>query len=267
MAKTPLWRYPVLSLVQQKALLSLAYELSELWADQLKSPLNLFRRSRAWLWVLAGTIALLMGWQLLLAIGVGVLSMVLYRMQAQPVLFLCSSLHPFLKGPHRQVILPGAIGGIAVVGTYLATSVWIEAKHPWIAVGTILQGFSIFLVLVLLVWQTLNQRADLEDTQIDQWVINLTHSDPLKRLIAVRQLSQWGQGPQANSARKSVVAEYFQLMLRQEPEAMIQNAILEGLQVLESSRQLNPPASPLLLPNIQQAKGTEPSFLKGAERL
>jgi len=248
-------------LAQQKALWSVAYELSELWADQLQSPLNFCRRSRSWLWLLAGAIALLLGWQLLLAIGVGVLSVVLYRRQARPLLFLCSSLYPCLQGPHRQVILSGAIGGIAVVGTYLATSVWIEAKHPWIAVGTILQGFGIFLVLVLLVWQTLNRRADLGETQSDQWVIHLTHSDPLKRLIAVRQLSQWGEGTRVNSARKAVVTEYFQLMLRQEPETVIQSAILEGLQVLERSRQLNPSASPLLLPNIQQAKSTESSFL------
>lgn len=262
MAKTSLWRYPCLSLVQQKALLSLAYQLSELWADQLKPPLNRFRRSRIWLWVLAGAIALLMGWQLLLAIGVGVVSMRLYRMQEQPVLLLWFSLHQFLRGPYRQAVLTAAIGGIATVSTYLATSVWIEAKNPWMAVGTILQGLGIFLVLVLLVWQTLNRRADLADTKFDQLVINLTQSDPLKRLIAVRQLSQWGQGPQVDSTRKAVVAEYFQLMLRQESETVIQNAILEGLQVVESSQKLNSAVSPLLLPNLKQARGTQPTSSK-----
>jgi len=261
-AKTRLWQYPVLSSVQQKALLSLAYQLSELWADQLKSARSPWRRSRGWLWLLAGAIALLIGWQLLLAIAIGALSVLLYRMPERSLLLLGSRLHQFLREPHRQVILTAAIGGIAAFSTYLAVSVWIEVKNPWVAAGTILQGCGILLILVLLVWQILSCQADLASTRFDQLVNNLTQSDPLKRLIAVRQLSQWGHGPEADSDRKSLVTEYFQLMLRQESETVIQNAILEGLQVIEGSQKLNPVVSPLLLPTIQQAKGTESAFLK-----
>ncbi|NJL68277.1 MAG: hypothetical protein HC894_19150 [Microcoleus sp. SM1_3_4] len=74
----------------------------------------------------------------------------------------------------------------------------------------------------------------------------MTDTDPVKRLIAVRQITDLVANPEfgkLNSLKSSIVtdsiAECFRLMLSREPEAFVRNALLEGLQTLESLPKLS----------------------------
>jgi hypothetical protein len=90
-------------------------------------------------------------------------------------------------------------------------------------------------VLGLCLWQLLKQdKQRLNPTQIDYWINHLTALDPLKRLIAIRQINHFVESTYLNSQRTQELREYFQLLLQQESEPTIQNVITEGLEILNT---------------------------------
>lgn len=225
----PSWQFPVLSLAQRN-LLSFACELSELQIGRKRFPLKALRKQN-WLFVLGGAIALWQ-WQLLLAAGIGLLSTGLtYRIQQRRWQPPWASIRQFWDGANRRLSLAMIAGGVATLGAYLAIKVWIDFKNPWIAVGAILQGCGTLAVLILLIWQMAERHSSSADLQFNRLVIDLTYVDPLKRLIAVRQLTQFAQA-QPDKTRNMMIAEYFQVMLSRELEVVVQNAILDGLEVV-----------------------------------
>ena len=253
MAKAPSWKYPVLRLIKQD-LLSFACELSELRGS--KRFLLKALRKRNLLFFLGGAIALWQ-WQLLLAAGIGLLSTgLIYKIQQRGWQLPWASIRRLWDSANRQLILAVTAGGVTTLGAYLAIEVWIDSKNPWIATGAILQGCGTLAVLILLIWQMAERHSSSSDLQFNQLVLDLTHSDPLKRLIAVRQLTQSAQA-RPDKTRNMMIAEYFQLMLSRELEVVVQNAILDGLEVVGAS-QLNSADSPAWLINPAKAK-TVPS--------
>jgi hypothetical protein len=61
-------------------------------------------------------------------------------------------------------------------------------------------------------------------------LLDITDTDPLKRLIAVRQLHEIIIV--AKPGQQSHIAEYFRIMLSREPDEMIREALLEGLAMI-----------------------------------
>lgn len=192
-----------------------------------------------WLW----------NWKLLLASGTAVGTMMLvYSMQEWNWQQFWSEIRKFSASPNWRLALAVISGGIAAVSTYMAFSIWVDSDSRWIAVGAILQGLGTLLILILLVWQIIAFYGDREDEYIEQLLIQLTDSHPLKRLIAVRRLDKVVRSGHVNPAVKKSVAQHFGLLLSQESETVIQEAVLDCLQTLEKLPKLSPPKVKKIVP-------------------
>jgi hypothetical protein len=195
-----------------------------------------FKPQIAHLWGTTIALALLIwNWQLVLAlvIGAGVLVSVYLAQQGQWQI-------PKIQwqqwtGANRSLTLAIATGTIATLSTYITTHIWLEADQSWLAIGIILQGFGTLSILLFLTWQTLNRQAEKSN---DAQLASLSDADPLKRLIAVRQITQQAQ-QNAAPLPAAQIADCFRLILNRETEPSVCSALLEGLQVLGEGRQIH----------------------------
>jgi hypothetical protein len=177
---------------------------------------------------------LLWNWKLLLALSVGIGVMLLvYSMQKWDWQLRWSEIQKFLWGPNRRLALAVASGGIATVSTYLAAAIWVDSNSPWIAAGAILQGLGTLLTLILLVWQIVGFYGNRDEDSFDRLLVNLTESDPLKRLIALRQLTKIITRKQVDAAVQQDVVQCLHLLLSSEEEAVVREAAFESLQALD----------------------------------
>jgi len=76
------------------------------------------------------------------------------------------------------------------------------------------------LIISLLGWQIWDKGSKQND--FDSYLVDLTNSDPLKRLIAIRQLA----GLQ-NSTHP--LQDYYKIMLSREKDPLVKKALLEAL--------------------------------------
>lgn len=216
-----------------------------------------FSRSKGWFFAFA--VAVWGAWhgRLLVSTGLGVAVMVLiYRMQSWNWPALKAEFGPLFQGSNRQLAMAAGGGGLATVSAYLAISLWVEAENPWLASGMILQTVIGATVLMLLLMQATRTPPSLEEMRFPQLLADLTETDPLKRLIAVRQITRFVVSPLFDSVTtgqtdalpvmtRPQVAECFRLMLGRETETAVRNALLDGLQVLDNLPQLGQGTPPI----------------------
>lgn len=213
--------------------------------------------SGVWLVIGAGAIAFLY-WngRLFVATGTGIGVMVLVYLlhDWQPTINL-KALKKTLAGWNQPFLVATGAGAIATFTTYLAASVWADADSQWIASGAILQSMGTLAVLLLLITQMLNRQARKEQVPYHKFVSDLVHDDPLRRLIAVRQLTEAVStlddvsDRRIGHSRKPLrheIADYFRLMLSREDEPIVRDAIYDGLQTLDIVYQLKQATEPLL---------------------
>jgi hypothetical protein len=161
--------------------------------------------------------------------------MLVYLMQGWNWQLYWSRWWRFWQGS-RQLALAVGSGGIAALSTYIAASIWVDSENPWLAVGSILQGFGTLLTLLLLVWHIMQQQKEGDPDKFDQFLADLTDADPLKRLIAVRQLTPLANHSRCHqSKRQQQLLEYFLLMLSQEKEPVIRKAVLDSIQQCQTN--------------------------------
>ncbi|MBD2125837.1 hypothetical protein NDI39_13785 [Microcoleus sp. ZQ-A2] len=205
-------------------------------------------------WVVGLTLVVAMlfwHWKLLLATSIGALVMLLvYRMQEWDWQRYWSSLSQFLRGYNQPLTRAVGSGAMATLSTYMIISIWVDSDSPWIAASTIVQILGNLTILTLVVWQTLNRPASQNVVNLDQMLSGLTDANPVKRLVAVQQLTQWGTDPFLHPSERCVVADCFRLMLTHEQEAVIRGAVLDGLQVLDNNRMLGKGTQPLQVPMV-----------------
>ncbi|PSB16307.1 hypothetical protein C7B65_22030 [Phormidesmis priestleyi ULC007] len=223
--------------------------------DRRLKPLALRRWSASggWLLVTGGTIGLLF-WngRLVLATGAGVAVMMLvYLMQDGNWKAPWSEMEKFLQGWNQTFLLAAASGCAATFGIYLAASLWAEVNSPWIATGMLLQQTTTIAALGLLIWQMVNRQESRPTTRLNQILDDLTNSDPLKRLIAVRRITNAIE-QQSDRVQKRQMADYLRVMLSREEDTIVRDAVLEGLQALDITRSLTaskvePIATPIAL--------------------
>ena len=219
-------------------------------------PIQLQGRSN-WLLLLLAIVAMLVwNWKLLLATGMGVGIMLgIYLLQEQEWQVYWLKLRQFFNGTNRKLTLAVISGGIAALCTYMAASIWVDAQSHWLATGAIIQGFGILLTLILLVWQIITRYGDKEESRYDRILSNLTQPDSLQRLIAVRKLTRLVKNPRFHQTYGPQVSEYFRLMLTNEKEEVVREAILDGLQVWDNKQLQEKSPQPLQIPvNFKPAK-------------
>lgn len=203
---------------------------------------------------------LLWNWKLLLAllIGIGVMLSV-YSMQKWDWQKRWSQMQEFVNAPNRQLILAVSSGGIATFTTYIAAAIWFDSNSPWIAAGVIFQGLGTLLTLILLVSQIVNFYGIRQEDQCDRLLDNLTQTDPLKRLVAVRQLTKLVSRKRVDAGIKQNVIECLQLLLTQEKEGVIREAAFASLQALDSAQLPPVNTSGIFIPVSAKVKAQIPS--------
>ncbi|MGK7940364.1 MAG: hypothetical protein AB4062_09490 [Crocosphaera sp.] len=137
----------------------------------------------------------------------------------------------FFESSQGKLAIAVSGGGCAVISSYIALVVWSNAENRWLATGLILQGLGTFLILGLLVWQLLDGPRKKQANQHQEWISQLTDSNPLKRLIAVQSLSNLLANKQLTKTENKQLLGYFYVMLNQETDMVIRQALLEGCQI------------------------------------
>jgi hypothetical protein len=200
-------------------------------------------------WILAGLGMLLLWvwlWQWVLSIAVGLsVTVGVYLTQQRRLKLSWRGWHRLWKRLNRASTVAALAGILALGSTYLATAVWVESDQHWLVTSVLLEGFGILAIFSLLLWQILHRQFQQQDQGEFQFQIllgELSHTDPLKRLIAVRQLTQWVVNRVPSNASLSIapehLAECFRLMLDRETEPLVCSALMESLQHLNPTRQL-----------------------------
>lgn len=181
---------------------------------------------------------LLWNWKLLFASSIGIGAMVsVYSMQKWNWQKHWSELSQFFHQENRRLVVAVLSGGIATLSSYIAASVWVGSQNPWIAAGAILQGVGTLLILILLVWLITNIHDNQQLGDFDQLLVNLTESDPLKRKVAIWQLTKLVKSSDVDASVRKSVRECLQLLLTQEEESLIRDAAFDCLQILQSQSQ------------------------------
>jgi len=219
--------------------------------------------SGGWLIVTTGAIALLY-WngRLVFATGTGAAVMLLvYLMHDWKPSVNAVAFRKLLQGWNQPFMVAAGAGAIATFSTYLAAAIWAESDSVWIATGAILQGMGTLTGLGLLGWHLCNRQDPRAHIQINQLLFDLAHQDPLKRLLAVRQLTDSisvldeyrlerrlrmpRQQDLAKIPSRRQIADYFRVMLQREEDPIIREAVLDGLQTLEIVHQLQQATEPI----------------------
>ena len=233
------------------------------------------RLQKFWLLGLTSLILLTLNPRLFLAIAAGGGTVKLIHKFSQSPARLTTwqqTLRHWLKRPDVIALM----GGVTVMAaTYTVTSLWASLDDPWLATVLIAQTL-VSLTTLALVWQRpspqpapepIMEPADSStDPAVthnpDQALLALTHPDSLKRLIAIRQLLAQVEPSEpvpATAATASVslrvhVIDCFRVMVVQERDPIVRNALRDGLQRLAPVRpQLGEGAPPLQLsPKLAQ---------------
>ena len=172
---------------------------------------------------------------LALLMGVGIMVLV-YSMQKWDWQLHWSKIHKFLNSSNSQLALAVISGGFATVSTYMAAAIWVDSHSSWIAAGAIVQGVGTLLTIVLLVWQIVNLYGNQEEDHLNQLLVNLTEKDPLKRLIALRQITKFISRKRVDSSVQQDIVECLQLLLSREEEVLVREAAFKSLQACDDLR-------------------------------
>ncbi|MBD0268841.1 MAG: hypothetical protein ICV77_11170 [Cyanobacteria bacterium Co-bin8] len=160
------------------------------------------------------------------------------------------------------------LSGTALAATYLTTAIWSETHQASVAIAL---GSQSLLTLALLAWLLRSAPSSpsppqppqsLQPDTLESLLAELTHPDPLRRLVRVRQLTRLVTPAAAQAGYlegsavtvRSHLIDCFHLMLSQESEPLVRTALREGLQHLRQPAQLPEGAPPL--PSSKEMKQT-----------
>lgn len=187
---------------------------------------------------------LLWNWQLVVSLGLGLLTLAIgYLLQQGQGKRLWTAWLDWWQSIDRAFVLT-VTGSLLVMGiSYLTLAIWQEMASSWVAIGFLFEGAGIFAGLGLLGWLVWQHQDNSQNSQGDSaiegaiessWLRDLADADPLKRLLAVRQLTHAvTQNPSAVLLTSQELAESFRLMLNRETEAIVCRALLESLDKLD----------------------------------
>lgn len=178
---------------------------------------------------------LLWNWQLITATAAGVCAMVaVYMMQDWSWNVILWRIHKFSQSPYRHLPLSVASGACTVFLTYMFLALWSNQENHWLASANILQLAATLGVLTILVRQAFKQWLQRQQDNFDQLISQLSVSDDLARLIAIKQVNQYVKDNRLPAAQEQAIADYCQILLNRETEIIMREAIFETLEALQS---------------------------------
>lgn len=170
-------------------------------------------------------------WKLVIATGAGLGSMgLVYLALGENWQRYWWRWQGFFKGSQGKLTLAVGSGSLAALSTYIAAELWADTENRWLATGMIAEGVGTILTLALLGWHILHQQNQQRDSQFERLLQQLTAADPLKRLIAVRQLIKRAHQSILKEEEKQELEIYLHLLLSQESEPQIRQTVLNYLQ-------------------------------------
>lgn len=197
------------------------------------------KRQGLGIWLIAVTGAsLLMIWNglLLCALSVGLGTTLIIQRYRTDLTRSWQNASQWLTRPHSTSAISVGCGLLSLIASYITLLIWQETDSFGLALALLLQGLGLVAVLGLFISHLLKrEKQQLTPSRLDSWTHNLTALDPLKRLIAVRQINHYLEVSSVDVARTQELKEYFQLLLKQEPEPSIQNAIVSGLELINDA--------------------------------
>ncbi|MDB9494029.1 hypothetical protein PN441_04095 [Spirulina major CS-329] len=232
-SRSPAWQRFTLTLLAQGV---------RLWRDPQT------RRLGQWGVGTGGAIALcLWNWQLVLSTSAGVGAMLsVYWLQTGQWRKYWATVQRVLDGPQQPLVIAVASGGGMAIATYLASTLWLTTENHWLATSEILQSIGIIAILGLLISQFLHQHRHHLNHRYDRLVWALSHPNPIKRLFAVRKLSQ--AYPRYSRSQRAHLREYFLLSLSQEDHPRVQHALVATLNHIDPALLSHTDRQPLHLP-------------------
>ncbi|URR36701.1 hypothetical protein NBE99_06095 [Thermosynechococcus sp. HN-54] len=140
---------------------------------------------------------------------------------------LRQQVHQWLHHPFAFTVVGGVI---ACLGTYTLLHIGQHTTDPWLVVALVILGILLVGIIALLatIIGQLQQQQHIQ--QVSQWFADLTHPQPLHRLVAIRQLARVPKG-----ADRRQVQEALYLLLGQETDAIVRRAALEVLDHLDDA--------------------------------
>lgn len=205
-------------------------------------------------WLMAGTLALVLlsvdaRFVLASGAGVGAALAVFYLAQKQWVLPpLWRQLVGMLTRSRGMAI---AAGSAATLSTYAALSLNKPFVDPAMAIGLALEGS---LLLGFLLWLSSRSDRSLEPSStasadsVDSYLEQLADPNPLKRLLAIRQMTRLARSPETSADVQADLADCFRIMLAHEPDPTVQQALVRHLNLLTPPAQLGEGTAPLVTP-------------------
>lgn len=191
-----------------------------------------------WFIALAGAL-LLMVWdgRLLISITIGLGAALLIRQQYSNLTAAGHTVLKWLSNPHSTTVIAIGCGFLSLIASYLTLQIWHDTNSLGLAIAILLQSLGLLTLLGLFGWRLFKQDQErFHSNPINDWISHLTALDPLKRLIAVRQICRYCEASPLDDRQTQEIREYFQLLQQQESEPSIQNAILEGLEQINSDQ-------------------------------
>ncbi|BAY53047.1 hypothetical protein NIES2134_118710 [Thermostichus vulcanus NIES-2134] len=136
-------------------------------------------------------------------------------------------MYQWLHHPLASTVVAGLL---ACLGTYTLLHIGQQTADPWLVVALVLLGILLMGVIVLLATISGQLQQQQQTQQVSQWLTDLTHPQPLHRLVAIRQLARLPEG-----AERRQVQEALYLLLGQERDAVVRRAALEVLDHLDDA--------------------------------
>ena len=172
-------------------------------------------------------------WQLLLATSTGIgLMWLTYKMSHQQYRKLWQRFTRAIAVSNRRLLFAVGSGSLGGLVTYMFANIWADAENRWLATGSILQGLGTLITLILLGWQINRESSRGNEAKFEQLLGDLTADDSLKRLIAIRQLTNLAYKKVLDREQQTQLIEYFCLMLTQSQEPSVREALLDSLDIL-----------------------------------
>lgn len=202
-------------------------------------------------------------WKLLLgtAVGIGIMSGS-YLAQNRDWQKYWAKWRRYLTGLNRQLTIAVGSGGLGAFITYVIASAWAEAENHWLATGLILQGFASLVTLVILIWSLLKGSKNSVEARCEKLLLNLTHPQPLKRLVAIRQLTRLVKSDRLSPEYYWQAIECYRLMLSEPQLSFIRIALLDSLDTLGIENRSQSPRPPVKIPiKLKQLRQTPEPLL------
>lgn len=173
-------------------------------------------------------------WQLITATSAGIFAMIaVYAMQDWNWNTILWRIQRFLQSPYRHFPLSVVSGAVTVFLTYTLLAIWSNQENHWLASANILQLGATLVAGAILVRQAFMKWVQRQQDNFDQLITQLSVSDDLARLIAIKRINQYVNENQLPPAQEKAIADYCQLVLSRETEATTRDALFETLESLQ----------------------------------